>query len=1114
MKSVDRHDAGGRPIDSRVIRVNADGSELLLRWTVREFDDAGRLVKEIRKLFVEPLPLPKDGSDPAGAKDVVIRTVYDDEARTVTHIDPIGRETRSEMDELGRLARAIDPAGNVLEIEYDEAGNRRSESFYRNTAAAAPRGAAVPAAVAAASRRRSSEDLLLESKIVYQYDDQNRVSAVHDVSDLTHPLITSYEYDRRNNVVRVTDPQRRETTFEYDVRNRRVKTTDAEGAVTRFEWDDADRLVAVVDANQNRTEWIWDSSGRLAAEKRADGATWSYGYDAQGNRATSTDPNGTKTTYHRDALDRLTGLTIEKASGVLGPASITYQLDDLGRVIATETSEGVKTATSFDSLDRALRDAVRIGGGSERPLARTFDDAGQPVGLAYPSGLVISRSFDALGRIAEIRDAGTALLARWRDEGMRQVEREAGNGIVDRWAWDARSRLTSIESGPPCGAAAGCDPLRRIKYARAPAGAKEEVLRPDLALRRAYRLDRLDRVVEEMRIRWPGGMLASSMRYLLDGALNVRAVERDEVQSVVKAEGAVNSRNQLTALGPETLSWNPNGNLVARDGLTLAYDAADRLARAALADGTMIEVLRDAFGRKVRETLSFAGSSRVTDYVHDGARVIEEYLGPVLAARYVHGRGIDEIVRGERDTNLDGTLDQTLWPLQDELGTVDALTDSTGAVVARFDYAPYGLPLPIQAMADPLATSTPLSPPPAGRGAEGEGPAAPAIDGRGAGGEEPSAATALAETIPWPWLFQGREWNPHLRAYDFRARTLWPDLGRFGQEDPAGMTDSPNLYQALMGNWTGATDPSGELVVTMHGIWSSGEWAQKTSNSFGAAWSGFGADPGQDVLNAHSTRAVWWRFGSEGQFGFKNSLKAAVGWLDQPTMRSGDQMARHFQDLRAKLYASDTRKVEAIQVFAHSHGTAIMLAASRQNNGRFKLSNLVLAGSDLSATIDIAPLLASATHVHNFYSPHDDTVALIGGAGAFSFGEPVIDNEIVKLKSKEAPGLRQYWVPGISHSGEHENTTPGSTPWTGRLMVETRYASIFALYGPRHLRETETWIKGYERMREAIGGGKFWIPLPQAFRVPYRGYRVPSGPEPLQGPFPPSTQRTFHAWDR
>ncbi|MGK2858885.1 MAG: hypothetical protein ACSLFQ_16930, partial [Thermoanaerobaculia bacterium] len=718
--TIDRHDDGGRPVDSRVIRTLPDGTKLLLRWTVREFDTAGRLVLEIRKLFTEPLKIPPDGTDPAGATDVVTTTIYDDAARRITQLDPLGRATVTEMDARGRGLRVIDPAGNELRFEYDKAGNRTAEivaeafSFSSEDAASLPE----------APRARRTQFL---------YDAQNRPIAVIDLADPDRPLSTRFEYDVRGQLVRVIDPQGRETRFAYDMRGRRTAIVDAEEAETRLEWDDADRLVALIDPLGNRTEWIWNGDGRFAEERRADGAQWTYAYDAHGNLTSMTDPNGTVSTYARDSLDRVVGIAIEKGEGVEGAASIAYQLDDLGRVVSATTGEGVVVGVKHDSLDRPLRESLRIGDGPERVLERAFDLASQPIGLRYPSGLQIARGFDALGRIAEVRDAGTALIARWKDVGMRQVEREGGNGVVQRWGWDANQRIASIEAEAPCGIAAGCDPMQSIRYARTPAGAKSEVMRPDLELRRSYGLDRLDRIVDEAREVWPSGILASRVRWELDGALNVRVRRTEDPPSFETATSAaeVNERNQVTSFGGEALTWDPNGNLRTRDQLALHYDFANRLARGVRADGTETVILRDAFGRRVRETLSFAGTSRVTDFVLDGDRILEEWSGrtlqspdPVLSARHIHGRGIDELLRSERDTNLDGTLDQILWPLQDELGTVDALTGSDGQLLARLDYGPWGEPL------------TPLPGP-------------------------------LAD---WRFLFQGREWNPHLRAYDFRNR--------------------------------------------------------------------------------------------------------------------------------------------------------------------------------------------------------------------------------------------------------------------------------------------------------------------------------------------------------
>ena len=55
-----------------------------------------------------------------------------------------------------------------------------------------------------------------------------------------------------------------------------------------------------------------------------------------------------------------------------------------------------------------------------------------------------------------------------------------------------------------------------------------------------------------------------------------------------------------------------------------------------------------------------------------------------------------------------------------------------------------------------------------------------------------------------------------LDAYDFRARTLWPELGRFGQEDPAGTASGANLYEALNGNWSDFVDPNGLWEEDVH----------------------------------------------------------------------------------------------------------------------------------------------------------------------------------------------------------------------------------------------------------------------------------------------------------
>ncbi len=63
-----------------------------------------------------------------------------------------------------------------------------------------------------------------------------------------------------------------------------------------------------------------------------------------------------------------------------------------------------------------------------------------------------------------------------------------------------------------------------------------------------------------------------------------------------------------------------------------------------------------------------------------------------LERRHHWGRWIDDLVAEEVDTDHDGTVETTLWPITDLLGNVELLTDSTGRIVERMIYDPDGTP--------------------------------------------------------------------------------------------------------------------------------------------------------------------------------------------------------------------------------------------------------------------------------------------------------------------------------------------------------------------------------------------------------------------------------------
>ena len=64
-----------------------------------------------------------------------------------------------------------------------------------------------------------------------------------------------------------------------------------------------------------------------------------------------------------------------------------------------------------------------------------------------------------------------------------------------------------------------------------------------------------------------------------------------------------------------------------------------------------------------------------------------------------------------------------------------------------------------------------------------------------------------------PYLFTGREYDWQTEVYYYRARSYDANLGRFLQQDPAGMIDGPNVYLYCGNDPVNGIDPSGLIKI-------------------------------------------------------------------------------------------------------------------------------------------------------------------------------------------------------------------------------------------------------------------------------------------------------------
>lgn len=163
---------------------------------------------------------------------------------------------------------------------------------------------------------------------------------------------------------------------------------------------------------------------------------------------------------------------------------------------------------------------------------------------------------------------------------------------------------------------------------------------------------------------------------------NITDNQETEMVYMLKKSAEDGSIHQI--LSNNGYRYDKNGNMINNGSDAFEYDFNNRLVRVTKGDGTVITYEYDADGRRTSKTVS----ATVTKYFYDGdsTNVLYETDGSGnLLARFIYNEGDYKpiaMVRG-------GT---TYFYHYNGHGDVVALTDSTGATVAEYDYDAYGLP--------------------------------------------------------------------------------------------------------------------------------------------------------------------------------------------------------------------------------------------------------------------------------------------------------------------------------------------------------------------------------------------------------------------------------------
>lgn len=752
---------------------------------------------------------------------------YDAQGRAVSVTDSLGHATRYEFDERGNVVGETGPAGGVTTRRYDGKGRLVAETD--------PNGYATDLEYDPAGRMaRSIGSDGVETR--YEHDSVGRLIAVtgpdgrriatefdsaRGLSTTQYPdgLREVVRFDPAGQPVEIVDVLGRATGFEYDPLGRLAARRLPSGQRVAYGYDSAGRLSRIEDGLGGVLRYQWDPSGSLSATIDQSGAAVRFGYDRQQRLTTITDALGFEKRLAYGPGDHLASVSTPTGE------TASFQHDSEGRLTGIRQPDGTQTRLGWDASDNlaevsddsglqirhgynAADDRISTTDASGRAISYRFDPNGRLAEKTLPDGTSLRFRYNQAGALAEAADGRFPLRFDY-DEQQRLLRGSyPAIGASVTYAYDASGLTTSlgIESrqGTVYRAGYAYDDQKRLSALVLPNGGEIRLsydqadrltaIQYPNGVKGTWRYTATSRVAA-IRYDGPAGRAVAGWEYTYDAAGNPTQVQASDSASrtyrydpdgrliqesshgrtigyayapggnrIARTTGGEKldyryERGRLVAAGADRLAYDANGNLLTRGGAggaaTYAYDAEGRLVRANANGGAPIAFGYGPTGQRAWRQ----DRSGQTFFLYDGLDLVAEADGAGrISAFYLHGPGIDWPLAMLRDG-------KAYFFHADALGSVAAVTDEGGALAATYETDAFGRLL------------------------------------------------APAPKLPNPFIFTGREYDPALGIYYYRARYYDPDLGRFLSPDPLlGSPADPrtlNRYVYALNAPTRYRDPLG-----------------------------------------------------------------------------------------------------------------------------------------------------------------------------------------------------------------------------------------------------------------------------------------------------------------
>ena len=439
-------------------------------------------------------------------------------------------------------------------------------------------------------------------------------------------------------------------------------------AATLYKYDDLGRVrfsqdarqrAAGTGANRKVTYTVYDDFGRVTRVGEA--AANFTNLDPERSYPFERDASSWRSRMTYDGGDLVAGGEIEGGGPNYAQGRLTRAQENTDADAAAE----VVHRYAYDHLGNVRVKQVEIEGLTGAKTATyTHDLAGRVTRLVYPDGAQARYAYDGAGRLARVGDARGMTLAAYTHSAAGNIKTHAvGDDVVTgTYAYNPREWVTDLNYAGTFRSTLTYDlagNVTRQVYRQGGAASKTA----DYAYDALYRITDFDVT----------GGTSRDYAYDRSGNLTSMVTGSSRLTYNYSAGSTPNRLDSTTGTGGQAYDYNQNGWMTRKGTDTVRYDY-----RGLTTGYGSARYLMDPDRRRVKKTV---GTS-TTYYVRGpGGNVLAEYSGQNLSANYVYA-GSRRIAR------IAGS--SASYYLADHLGSTRSLVGEDGAVIAAYDYWPYG----------------------------------------------------------------------------------------------------------------------------------------------------------------------------------------------------------------------------------------------------------------------------------------------------------------------------------------------------------------------------------------------------------------------------------------